>query len=426
MFCIYVVWWNYFVIMTGLIQNDIFLGVIAFTLAINLMVIVILVSRKFLIASGDIEIQLNEDPDRTLTVPAGDKLLQTLASQNLFLSSACGGKGTCAQCKCMILEGGGSILTNEEDYFTHREKKEGWRLSCQLTVKDNMKIRLPDEVFGARKWDCEVLSNENVATFIKELILKLPEGEEVAFRAGGYVQMEIPPSDIDFKNFDIDKKFNQDLERFNFRDNSISIKETVIRAYSMANYPEEKGIMKFNVRIELPPLGTDYPPGEMTSYLFNLKPGDKLTIFGPFGDFYANKSEAEMIFIGGGAGMAPMRSHIFDQLLRINTNRKITFYYGARSLKEVFYKEEYDELAKKYENFNWILALDNPLPEDDWEGPTGFIHQVILDEYLDDHQAPEDCEYYMCGPPAMMNAVFGMLDDLGVEPEAIRFDDFGS
>ena len=426
MFCIYVVWWNYFVIMTGLIQNDIFLGVIAFTLAINLMVIVILVSRKFLIASGDIEIQLNEDPDRTLTVPAGDKLLQTLASQNMFLSSACGGKGTCAQCKCMILEGGGSILTNEEDYFTHREKKEGWRLSCQLTVKDNMKIRVPDEVFGARKWECEVLSNENVATFIKELILKLPEGEEVAFRAGGYVQMEIPPSDIDFKNFDIDKKFNHDLERFNFRDNSISIKETVIRAYSMANYPEEKGIMKFNVRIELPPLGTDYPPGEMTSYLFNLKPGDKLTIFGPFGDFYANKSEAEMVFIGGGAGMAPMRSHIFDQLLRINTHRKITFYYGARSLKEVFYKEEYDELAMKYKNFNWTLALDNPLPEDNWEGSTGFIHQVILDEYLNDHQAPEDCEYYMCGPPAMMTAVFGMLDDLGVEPEAIRFDDFGS
>ena len=256
--------------MTGLIQSDIFLGVIAFTLAVNLMVIVILVSRKFFVASGDIEIQLNEDPDRTLTVPAGDKLLQTLASQNMFLSSACGGKGTCAQCKCMILEGGGSILANEEDYFTNREKKEGWRLSCQVPVKDNMKIRVPDEVFGAKKWECEVLSNENVATFIKELILKLPEGEEVAFRAGGYVQMEIPPGDIDFKNFDIDKKFNQDLERFHFWDNSISIKETVIRAYSMANYPEEKGIMKFNVRIELPPPGTDYPPGEMTSYLFIL------------------------------------------------------------------------------------------------------------------------------------------------------------
>ena len=235
----------------------------------------------------------------------------------------------------MILEGGGSILANEEDYFTNREKKEGWRLSCQVPVKDNMKIRVPDEVFGARKWECEVLSNENVATFIKELILKLPEGEEVAFRAGGYVQMEIPPGDIDFKNFDIDEKFNQDLERFHFWDNSISIKETVIRAYSMANYPEEKGIMKFNVRIELPPPGTDYPPGEMTSYLFNLKAGDKLTIFGPFGDFFANKSEAEMIFIGGGAGMAPMRSHIFDQLLRIDTNRKITLksfrhHYGIK------------------------------------------------------------------------------------------------
>ena len=238
--------------------------------------------------------------------------------------------------------------------------------------------------------------------------------------------MEIPPCDIDFKDFIIDKKYNDDLERFNFWNNSISIKETVIRAYSMANYPEEKGIMKFNVRIELPPPGTDYPPGEMTSYLFNLKPGDNLTIFGPFGDFFANESEAEMIFIGGGAGMAPMRSHIFDQLLRINTNRKITFYYGARSLKEVFYKDEYDDLARNNENFNWTLALDSPQPEDNWEGPTGFIHQVILDEYLKNHESPEDCEYYMCGPPAMMNAVFGMLDDLGVEPEAIRFDDFGS
>ena len=289
-----------------------------------------------------------------------------------------------------------------------------------------MKVQVPDEVFGAKKWECEVISNENVATFIKELVLKLPEGEEVNFKAGGYVQMEIPPCDIDFKDFQIDKKYNDDLERFNFWNNSISIKETVIRAYSMANYPEEKGIMKFNVRIELPPPGTDYPPGEMTSYLFNLKPGDNLTIFGPFGEFFANESEAEMIFIGGGAGMAPMRSHIFDQLLRINTKRKITFYYGARSLKEVFYKEEYDELARKNENFKWTLALDSPQPEDNWKGPTGFIHQVILDEYLKNHESPEDCEYYMCGPPAMMNAVFGMLDDLGVESEAIKFDDFGS
>ena len=412
--------------MNDLFLSDVFLGVLAFTVSVNLMVIVILISRKFLIATGNVQIQLNEDPDRILNVQAGDKLLQTLANEEMFLSSACGGKGTCAQCKCIISEGGGSILPTEETHFTNHEKREGWRLSCQVAVKDNMKVQVPDEVFGAKKWECEVISNENVATFIKELVLKLPEGEEVNFKAGGYVQMEIPPCDIAFKDFEIDEKYNDDLERFNFWNNSISIRETVIRAYSMANYPEEKGIMKFNVRIELPPPGTDYPPGEMTSYLFNLKSGDNLTIFGPFGDFFANESEAEMIFIGGGAGMAPMRSHIFDQLLRINTNRKITFYYGARSLKEVFYKEEYDELARNNENFKWTIALDSPQPEDNWEGPTGFIHQVILDEYLKNHESPEDCEYYMCGPPAMMNAVFGMLDDLGVEPEAIRFDDFGS
>ena len=405
-------------------QNDIFLGVIAFTAAVNFMVIIILFSRKFLVATGNIKIELNNNPDRTLNVSAGGKLLQALASQDMFLSSACGGKGTCAQCKCLISEGGGSILPTEENYFTNREKKEGWRLSCQVPVKDNMKIQVPDEVFGARKWVCEVISNENVATFIKELIIKLPEDEEITFRAGGYVQMEIPPCQIDFENFDIAEKYHKDLERFNFWNNSISIKEDVIRAYSMASYPEEKGVMKFNVRIELPPPGTDFPPGEMTSYLFDLKPRDKLTIFGPFGDFYANESDAEMIFIGGGAGMAPMRSHIFDQLLRLNSRRKITFYYGARSLKEVFYQDEYDELARKYDNFEWTLALDSPQPEDNWNGPTGFIHQVILDGYLSAHPAPEDCEYYMCGPPAMMDAVFGMLDDLGVEPEDIRFDDF--
>jgi len=412
--------------MINLFQNDIFLGVITFTLAVNLMILFILASRKFLVASGNIEIEMNEDPDRTLSVPAGGKLLQTLASENMFLSSACGGKGTCAQCKCLIIEGGGAILPTEETHFTNKEKREGWRLSCQVPVKDNLKIKVPEDVFGARKWECEVISNENVATFIKELILKLPEGEEVAFKAGGYVQMEIPPSEINFKDFDIDKKYHDDLERFNFWDNSISISEPVVRAYSMANYPEEKGIMKFNVRIELPPPGTDFPPGEMTSYIFNLKPGDRLTIFGPFGEFFANETEAEMIFIGGGAGMAPMRSHIFDQLLRLDSKRKITFYYGARSLKEVFYKEEYDDLAERFDNFSWTLALDNPLPEDNWDGPKGFIHQVILDEYLNEHPSPEDCEYYLCGPPPMMSAVFGMLDSLGVEPEAIKFDDFGS
>ena len=412
--------------MENLLQNEIFLGVITFTVAVNFMVFIILGATKFLVSSGNITIEINEDPERAINVPTGGKLLQTLASQNLFLSSACGGKGTCSQCKCKILEGGGSILPTEESYFTIKEKKEGLRLACLVLVKNNLKIVVPNEVFGTKKWECEVISNNNVATFIKELIIKLPDGEEVAFKAGGYVQMEIPPYSLDFKSFDIEDNYHQDLDRFNFWSNKSKVTESVVRAYSMANYPEEKGIMKFNVRIELPPPGTKLPPGEMTSYLFNLKPKDTLTIFGPFGDFFANESDAEMIFIGGGAGMAPMRSHIFDQLLRINTKRKITFFYGARSLSEMFYVEEYDELADKFENFNWYFALSDPQPQDNWKGLTGLIHQVMFDEYLGQHKAPEDCEYYMCGPPMMMEACFKMLDDLGVEPESIKFDDFGA
>ena len=412
--------------MENLLQNEIFLGVVAFTISVNLMVFIILGATRILVSSGNINIQINDDPDRALTTTTGGKLLQTLASQNLFLSSACGGKGTCSQCKCKVLKGGGDILPTEESYFTNKEKKEGYRLACQVPVKNDLEILIPDEVFGARKWECEVISNDNVATFIKELVLKLPKGEEVNFRAGGYVQMEIPPYSVNFNDFDIEKKYHKDLEKFNFWGNSSSVKDTVIRAYSMANYPEEKGIMKFNVRIEVPPPGTDFPPGEMTSYLFSLKPKDKLTIFGPFGDFFANETNAEMIFIGGGAGMAPMRSHIFDQLLRINTDRKITFFYGARSLSEMFYAEEYDELQDKFDNFNWHVALSDPQPEDNWEGSKGFIHQVIHDEYLADHKAPEDCEYYMCGPPLMMDACFKMLDDLGVEEDSIKFDDFGA
>ena len=412
--------------MENLLQNEIFLGVLAFTISVNLMVFIILGATRILVSSGNINIQINEDPERTLNTTTGGKLLQTLASQNLFLSSACGGKGTCSQCKCQVTNGGGDIFPTEESYFTNKEKKDGFRLACQVPVKNDLEILIPDEVFGAKKWECEVISNDNVATFIKELVLKLPKGEEVNFRAGGYVQMEIPPYSLNFKDFDIDEKYHDDLEKFNFWNNSSSVKETVIRAYSMANYPEEKGIMKFNVRIEVPPPGTDFPPGEMTSYLFSLKPKDKLTIFGPFGDFFANKTDAEMIFIGGGAGMAPMRSHIFDQLLRINTKRKITFFYGARSLSEMFYAEEYDELQDKFNNFNWHVALSDPQPEDNWEGSTGFIHQVIHDEYLGDHKAPEDCEYYMCGPPLMMDACFKMLDDLGVEEDSIKFDDFGA
>tara|TARA_Y100000992_G_scaffold152986_2_gene102042 strand:+ start:5199 stop:6431 length:1233 start_codon:yes stop_codon:yes gene_type:complete len=404
---------------------EIALGIVAFTLIVNMMIFVILFARTRLVSTGDVTVEINGDPEKTITVPAGGKLLQTLAEQDLFLSSACGGGGTCAQCRCQVFDGGGSILATEEAHFNNREKKDFWRLSCQVPVKSDMKISVPDEVFGAKKWETTVKSNENVATFIKELILELPEGEAVGFDAGGYVQMEIPAYEADYKNFEIEKEYLEDWEKFKVLENKSIVKEPVIRAYSMANYPEEKGIMKFNIRIASPPPGTDFPPGEASSYLFNLKKGDKLTIFGPFGEFMAKDTQNEMVFIGGGAGMAPMRSHIFDQLLRLDSSRKISFWYGARSLKEMFYDEEFRELEKKYENFSYHTALSDPLPEDSWSGYTGFISHVLHDNYLVNHPTPEDCEYYMCGPPMMMDAAFKMLDSLGVEPENIMFDDFG-
>ena len=404
---------------------EIIFGIVAFTLIVNMMIFVILFARTKLVSTGDVTVEINGDPEKTIMVPAGGKLLQTLAEQDLFLSSACGGGGTCAQCKCQVFDGGGSILATEEAHFNNREKKDFWRLSCQVPVKSDMKITIPDEVFGAKKWETTVKSNENVATFIKELILELPEGEAVGFDAGGYVQMEIPAYEADYKNFEIESEYLEDWEKFKVLDNKSIVKEPVIRAYSMANYPEEKGIMKFNIRIASPPPGTDFPPGEASSYLFNLKKGDKLTIFGPFGEFMAKDTQNEMVFIGGGAGMAPMRSHIFDQLLRLNSSRKISFWYGARSLKEMFYDEEFRELEKKYENFSYHTALSDPLPEDSWSGYTGFISHVLHDNYLVNHPTPEDCEYYMCGPPMMMDAAFKMLDSLGVEPENIMFDDFG-
>jgi Na+-transporting NADH:ubiquinone oxidoreductase subunit F len=384
-----------------------------------------IVARTRLVSTGDVTVEINGDPEKTITVPAGGKLLQTLAEQDLFLSSACGGGGTCAQCRCQVYDGGGSILATEEAHFNNREKKDFWRLSCQVPVKSDMKITVPDEVFGAKKWETTVKSNENVATFIKELILELPEGEKVGFDAGGYVQMEIPAYEADYKSFEIETEYLEDWEKFKVLENKSVVKEPVIRAYSMANYPEEKGIMKFNIRIASPPPGTDFPPGEASSYLFNLKKGDKLTIFGPFGEFMAKDTQNEMVFIGGGAGMAPMRSHIFDQLLSLDSSRKISFWYGARSLKEMFYDEEFRELERKYENFSYHTALSDPLPEDSWSGYTGFISHVLHDNYLVNHPTPEDCEYYMCGPPMMMDAAFKMLDSLGVEPENIMFDDFG-
>lgn len=404
----------------------ILLGVVMFTVIVLSLVMVILAARSKLVSTGDVTIEINGDPKHTLVTAAGGKLLNTLAANGIFLSSACGGGGSCAQCTCKVIEGGGSILPTEESAFTMREKKEGWRLSCQVPVKQDMKIEVDEEIFGVKKWTCEVVSNPNVATFIKELTLRLPEGENVNFRAGGYVQLECPPYEIPYKNFDIQKEFHGDWDKFDIWRYVAINTENTIRAYSMANYPEERGLVKFNIRIATPPPGRDdLPPGIMSSFVFNLKKGDTIDVYGPFGEFFAKDTDAEMVFVGGGAGMAPMRSHIFDQLNRLNSKRKISFWYGARSLREAFYVEEFDKLAAENENFTWHLALSDPLPEDNWTGPTGFIHNVLYDNYLKSHSAPEDCEFYMCGPPMMNAAVVKLLQDLGVEPENILLDDFG-
>lgn len=401
-------------------------GVAMFTAVIMCLVLVILYARTRLVSDGDVRIEINGDPERTITVPAGGKLLQTLADKGIFLSSACGGGGTCAQCRCHVKEGGGAILPVEVGYFTRGEIRDHARLACQVPVKQNMKIEVEPEFFGVKQWDTTVLSNDNVATFIKELVLKIPEGEDVNFRAGGYVQLEAPPHVVDYHDFDIPQEYRGDWERFKIFDNVSKVDETTIRAYSMANYPEEKGLIKFNIRVASPPPGSQgIPPGKMSSWLFSLKAGDKVKVSGPYGEFFAKETDNEMVFIGGGAGMAPMRSHIFDQLMRLNSQRKISFWYGARSLRETFYVEEFDELARKHKNFSWHLALSDPLPEDNWTGPTGFIHNVVYANYLKDHPAPEDCEFYMCGPPMMNVSVTKMIKDLGVEEEHIMLDDFG-
>ncbi len=399
-------------------------GVGMFTAIVLVLVLIIIAARSALVSTGDVTIEINGE--RTITVPAGGKLLQTLSDAELFLASACGGGGTCAQCKCIISEGGGSMLPTEEAHFTRRDADEGWRLSCQAAVKQDMKIQVPEEVFGVKQWECTVESNPNVATFIKELTLRLPEGQSVDFRAGGYVQLECPPHHVKYADFDIDEEYRGDWEHFGFFKLESVVKEDVIRAYSMANFPEEKGVVKFNIRIATPPPGSEgIPCGQMSSWAFGLKPGDKVKVYGPFGEFFAKDTDAEMVFIGGGAGMAPMRSHLFDQLKRIHSKRKISFWYGARSLREMFYNEDYDQLAADNDNFEWHVALSDPQPEDNWDGLTGFIHNVLFEEYLKDHPAPEDCEFYMCGPPMMNAAVVQMLTDLGVEPENILLDDFG-
>lgn len=406
-------------------MNEILLGVGMFTLIALILVLIILFAKSKLVASGKVTIMINGEKE--IQAPAGGKLLNVLADNKLFVSSACGGGGTCAQCKVDVLEGGGEILPTEQTHITKREAREGARLSCQVSVKQDMKIRVPEEVFGVRKWDCKVRSNHNVATFIKELILELPEGEDVPFRAGGYIQIERPPGlTINYKDFDVEKEYHEDWDKFNLWQHVSHEDEETIRAYSMANYPEEKGIIMLNVRIASPPPNKpDVPPGKMSSYIFSLKPGDKATISGPFGEFFAKDTDKEMIFVGGGAGMAPMRSHIFDQLMRIKTNRKMSFWYGARSVREIFYKEDFDTLQAENDNFDWTIALSDPIEGEPWDGPTGFIHNVLYDKYLKDHPAPEDCEYYLCGPPIMNTSVINLLLDLGVERDDIALDDFG-
>ncbi|MDH0060996.1 NADH:ubiquinone reductase (Na(+)-transporting) subunit F [Leclercia adecarboxylata] len=405
---------------------EIILGVVMFTLIVLVLSGLILVARSKLVNAGDVIIEINDEADKQIRTPAGDKLLNTLSGNGIFISSACGGGGSCGQCRVTVKEGGGDILPTELSHISKREAKEGCRLACQVAVRQDMKIELPEEIFGVKKWQCEVISNDNKATFIKELKLRVPNGEDVPFRAGGYIQIECQAHTVAYKDFDVPDEYRGDWDKFNLFRFVSEVKEPTLRAYSMANYPEEKGIIMLNVRIATPPPGVpDAPPGIMSSYIWSLKAGDKVTISGPFGEFFAKETDAEMVFIGGGAGMAPMRSHIFDQLKRLGSQRKISFWYGARSLREMFYQEEFEQLARDNPNFSFHIALSDPLPEDNWTGYTGFIHNVLYENYLKQHAAPEDCEFYMCGPPMMNAAVIKMLQDLGVEDENIMLDDFG-
>jgi Na+-transporting NADH:ubiquinone oxidoreductase subunit F len=405
---------------------EIFLGVGMFISIVMILVFVILFAKSKLVSSGEVTIAINGDSEKTIKTNAGDKLLGALASSGIFVSSACGGGGSCGQCRVNVKSGGGDILPTELDHITKREAREGCRLSCQVNVKQDMDIELDEEIFGVKQWECTVVSNDNKATFIKELKLAIPDGESVPFRAGGYIQIEAPSHHVKYQDFDIPDEYKPDWEHFGFFKVESKVEEPTIRAYSMANYPEEKGLIMLNVRIATPPpRDLSLPAGKMSSYIWSLKEGDKVTISGPFGEFFAKESEAEMVFIGGGAGMAPMRSHIFDQLKRLKTKRKVSFWYGARSKREMFYDDDFNQLAKENANFDWNVALSDPQKEDNWDGYTGFIHNVLYEQYLKNHEAPEDCEFYMCGPPMMNAAVVNMLKDLGVEDENILLDDFG-
>ncbi|MBS97323.1 MAG: NADH:ubiquinone reductase (Na(+)-transporting) subunit F [Oceanospirillaceae bacterium] len=406
-------------------MQAILLGVVFFTGVVLTLVITILLARKYLIPSSGVKIRVNNE--KTLSLPVGVKLLGALDEDGIHLSSACGGKGICKQCKVQVESGRSSPGPAESDQLSVREKRDGVRLACQLVVHDDLDIRVPDDVFGVGQWLCTVKSSRCVGTLMKEITLELPKDELIDFRAGAYIQVACPPCEIKYRDFDIDREYQDDWEQMGLWALETKTAEPQSRAYSMANYVDETGIVTLIVRLATPPPKAmdKIPPGIVSAYMYSLKPGDTVEITGPFGDFFADDSDNEMIFIGGGAGMAPMRSHIFDQLKRLNSARKISFWYGARNLKELFYTKDFDELAREHDNFEWTVALSDPRSEDDWEGATGFIHEVLYEQYLSEHPAPEDCEYYLCGPPPMLKGVIEMLDSLGVDPENIRYDDFG-
>jgi Na+-transporting NADH:ubiquinone oxidoreductase subunit F len=406
-------------------MNELLIAIGIFSLVQLVLTTLIVIAKKSLIPGGDITIRVNDQKD-VVTSPGG-KLLGTLAGGEIFVPSACGGGGTCAQCLIQVHEGGGDILPTEKVHINRRDARDGYRLACQVPVKRDMDVQVAPEVFETKRWECTVRSNHNVATFIKELILDLPEGDDADFLPGQYIQIEVPPHTLKYSEFDIEEEYRDDWDQHNVWRYESRVTEEVIRAYSMANYPGEKGIVMLNVRICSPPPGAPEgtPPGQVSSYIFNMKPGDKVIVSGPYGDFFVKDTDAEMVYVGGGAGMAPLRSHVLDLFLKQNSDRRVSYWYGGRSARELFYQEDFEKLAEKYPNFTFHLALSMPAEEDNWQGLTGFVHQVLYDEYLKDHPAPEDIEYYMCGPPMMAQAVVGMLDDLGVEPENIAFDDFG-
>jgi Na+-transporting NADH:ubiquinone oxidoreductase subunit F len=404
---------------------EIGLGVTLFTGIVLVLVLVILFARSKLVAMGEVDIIVNDT--RKIRTRVGGKLLDILADADILLPSACGGMGTCGQCRARIPEGGGAVLPTERTHITRREIAQGDRLACQVTVKQEMAVQVPDEAFGVNQWECTVRSNENVVTLIKELVLELPPGEVIDFRAGGYVQITCPPYRLRFADLDIGAEYSGEWDRLKLRRYEAGTDRPTTRAYSLASYPEENDIVMLDIRVAIPPPGApdSVPPGIVSSYLFGLKPGDKVTVSGPYGDFFATDTENEMIFVGGGVGMAPMRSHIFDQLKRLKSNRRISFWFGARNSRELLYREEFDRLQAEHDNFQWFTALSEPDPAEDWEGMTGYIHEALYEHYLKDHPAPEDCEYYLCGPPMMIKAVMNMLDSLGVDPDNIFYDDFG-